>query len=81
MPPSPASFAYEETTDPLYADDRNFYKVELWTKDGLHVEKMLYAGNSIDKAREVFGAAVKRRPRGRYLIRQRARVVDKWPRD
>jgi hypothetical protein len=23
----------EETNDPLYADDRNFYKVELWTRD------------------------------------------------
>jgi hypothetical protein len=24
----------ETTDDPLYADDRNFYKVEKWTKDG-----------------------------------------------
>ena len=24
----------EETQDPLYADDRNFYKVEKWTKEG-----------------------------------------------
>jgi hypothetical protein len=25
----------EETRDPLYADDRNFYKVEKWTRDGM----------------------------------------------
>jgi hypothetical protein len=24
----------EETDDPLRADDRNFYKVEKWTRDG-----------------------------------------------
>jgi hypothetical protein len=36
----------EETDDPLYADDRNFYKVELWTKDEQRVLHMLYAGNN-----------------------------------
>jgi hypothetical protein len=25
---------WSETRDPLYADDRNFYKVEKWTRDG-----------------------------------------------
>ena len=39
----------EETHDPLYADDRNFYKVELWTKDEQRVLHMLYAGNDLDK--------------------------------
>ena len=34
----------EETDDPLYADRRNFYKVEKWSRDGLRVELMLYAG-------------------------------------
>jgi hypothetical protein len=29
----PSRRSDEETTDPLYADDRNFYKVKLWTKD------------------------------------------------
>jgi hypothetical protein len=28
--------------DPLIADDRNFYKVEKWTKDGQRIEYMLY---------------------------------------
>jgi hypothetical protein len=27
----------EETDDPLYADRRNFYKVEKWSKDGQRV--------------------------------------------
>jgi hypothetical protein len=40
---------------------------------------MLYAGNNLDKAREVFGAAVKHRPRIRLTIRQRAWVLEQWP--
>ena len=27
----------EETDNPVIPDDRNFYKVERWTKDGLHI--------------------------------------------
>jgi hypothetical protein len=53
----------EETSAPLIADVRNFYKVEKWTKDGAKVDRMLYAGSSLDKAREVFAAAIKHRPR------------------
>jgi hypothetical protein len=44
----------EETEDSLYADRRNFYKVEKWTKDGLRVDSLLFAGNSLDKARHIF---------------------------
>jgi hypothetical protein len=72
-------FAAETTTDPHYANERNFYKVELWTKDDQRVARLLHAGNRIDKARDVFAAAVKRRPRGRYTIRQRCRVLEQWP--
>jgi hypothetical protein len=36
----------EETRDPLYPDDRNFYKVEKWTRKGTAVEDLLYAGNA-----------------------------------
>jgi hypothetical protein len=70
----------EETADPLYADDRNFYKVEKWTKDGSRVERMLYAGSNLDKARELFAAAIKHRPRIKLTIRQRTRMLDEWPR-
>jgi hypothetical protein len=37
----------EETDNQLRADDRNFYKVEKWWRDGQRVERMLWAG--IDK--------------------------------
>ena len=43
----------EETDNPLLADDRNFYKVEKWTKDGAKIERMLYAGNDLERAREI----------------------------
>jgi hypothetical protein len=69
----------EETTDPLYADDRNFYKVEMWTDDELHIGRLLYAGSNLEKARMIFDEAVDHRPAGHYTIRQRIRVLDKWP--
>ena len=47
----------EETDDPLRADDRNFYKVEKWTRDGTKVDSLLYAGNSLGRARSVFESA------------------------
>ena len=72
---------HEETNDPTYADRRNFYKVEKWSRDGLRVELMLYAGNNLDKARRVFDRAATHRPRIRLTIRLRMRVLDEWPRD
>ncbi len=73
------SWAHQETTDPLYADERNFYKVELWSKDGQSVIRLLFAGNDLVKARATFAAAASKRPRGRYTIRQRSRVLEQWP--
>ena len=69
----------EETDEPLIADHRNFYKVEKWTKDGTKVERMLYAGSNLDKAREVFASAICNRPRIRLTIRQRTQVLEEWP--
>jgi hypothetical protein len=69
----------EETDNPLIANDRNFYKVEKWTKDGSKVERMLYAGSNLDKAREAFASAIYHRPRIRLTIRQRSRVLEEWP--
>ena len=44
----------EETDDPVYADRRNFYKVEKWSRDWLRVELMLYAGTvSAEPARNL----------------------------
>ena len=60
------------------ADHRNFYKVEQWSRDGQRVERMLFAGNSLDRARAIFKAEIRRRPRGHYTIWQRSRVLDQW---
>jgi hypothetical protein len=68
-----------QTDEPLIADHRNFYKVEQWSRDGMRIERMLFAGNSLDRARAIFEAETRRRPRGRYTIRQRTRVLDQWP--
>jgi hypothetical protein len=69
----------EQTNDPLYADDRNFYKVEVWSGDGMRIDALLYAGNSLDKAREIFVTTVKHRPRIKLTSRQRTRVLQQWP--
>jgi len=54
---------HEETTDPLVADLHNFYKVEKWNKDGtkVDIDSLLYAGNSLGRARSVFESAIKHR--------------------
>ena len=39
----------EETDDPHYADRRNFYKVEKWSRDGLRVMMLLYAATTSTK--------------------------------
>jgi hypothetical protein len=76
-PDDPA--VHEETDSPTYADDRMFYKVEKWTRDGTKVDRMLYTGNSLGRARSVFERAIRHRPRIKLTIRQRTRLVDQWP--
>jgi len=56
-----------------------FYKVEKWTPDWMKVDSLLYAGNSLGKARSVFERAIRHRPRIRLTLRQRTRVLDQWP--
>ena len=45
-----SDWSNEETDEPLLADHRNFYKVEKWSRDGQRVARMLFAGNSLDRA-------------------------------
>jgi hypothetical protein len=45
----------------------------------MKVDRMLFAGSDLDKAREVFTNAIKHRPRIRLTIRQRTRLLDQWP--
>jgi hypothetical protein len=66
----------ETTDDPVIADKRNFYKVELWTRDD-QIERMLFAGTSLERVRAVFADYTRRRPAARLTIRQRSRVLDK----
>ena len=73
------NWSAEETDDPLYADRRNFYKVEKWSKDGQRIEELLFAGNSLDKARRIFERTIKHGPCIRLTIRQRMSVLDQWP--
>ncbi len=67
------------TDDPLYADDRNFYKVEAWSRDGMRIDALLYAGNNLRKAQEIFVTTVRHRRDIRLTIRQRTRVLQQWP--
>jgi len=78
--PSDRNLLREETEDPLYADKRNFYKVEKWTRDGTKVDSLLYAGNNLEKVQDLFVKAIKHRPKIRLTIRQRTRVLDQYPR-
>ena len=73
-----AVWSDEETHDPLYADDRNFYTVEKWTRDGSKVDSLLYASNNLEKARDICARAIKHRPRIRLTIRQRSRVPQQY---
>lgn len=77
--PDEPKWSEEETENPLLADERNFYKVEKWTKDGTKVDRLIYAGNNLERARELFADAIKHRPRIRLTIRQRTRVLWAWP--
>lgn len=69
----------DETDDPNQADDRNFYKVETWSQDGLHITGMLWAGSSLGKAYSTFHDFARKRPRARLSIRQRTRLIAEWP--
>ena len=50
------------------------------TRDGTKVDSLLYAGNSLGRARAVFESAIKHRPRIRLTIRQQTRVLEQSPR-
>ena len=69
----------EDTTDnPVVADLNNYYKVELWTPTDF-IERMLFAGPSLDRARAVFDDYATCWPAARLTIRQRMNVLAQWP--
>jgi hypothetical protein len=74
-----ACFGVNRRREVANPDDRNFYKLEMWTKDRLHVLRLLYAGNNLARAKEELAAYARKRPRARLTIRQRTRVLEEWP--
>jgi hypothetical protein len=46
----------------------------------MKVDRLLYAGSNLDKAKEIFAEAIKHRPWIRLTIRHVTRVFDQWPR-
>jgi hypothetical protein len=68
----------DTTTDPVIADLNNYYKVEIWTSDNF-IESMLFAGRSLDTAREVFANYTMSWPAARLTIRQRMHVLAQSP--
>jgi hypothetical protein len=74
-----SEFGYRETVDPDEADRRRYYKVELWDSTEQHVLQLLHASNDLGRAQVVFASETKRRPRGRYTLRQNVRVLKRWP--
>jgi hypothetical protein len=63
----------EETCNSFYPDERNFYKVDMWTRDGTKIDTMLYTGNSLGKAQQIFAAEIRRRPR---IASEKVRMVE-----
>jgi hypothetical protein len=51
----------------------------MWTADEQRIIDLLYAGNNLDKARDIFARLVNDRPRAHLTIRQRTRVLERWP--
>jgi hypothetical protein len=76
-----SEFGDRETDDPDEANRRRYCKVERWDSAESQVLQLLHARNDLGRARAVFASETKRRPRGRYLLRQNIRVLQRWPRD
>jgi hypothetical protein len=51
----------------------------MWTKDGPHIQRLLFAGTSLDWARAPVCRICQETATGRLTVRQRARVLAEWP--
>jgi hypothetical protein len=74
-----SEFGYSETDNADEADRRSYYKVEKWDSTEQHAFQLLHASNDLSRAQAVFMSETKRRPRGRYTLRQGIRVLQRWP--
>jgi hypothetical protein len=48
-------------------------------KDRLHVIRLLYAGDNLERAKQDLARYARKRPRARLTLRQRTRILDEWP--
>jgi hypothetical protein len=48
-------------------------------QDEQRIEPMLFAGSDLDNARAIFADFARKGPRPRLTIRQRPRVLERWP--
>jgi hypothetical protein len=81
LPAEVSEFGFRETDDSNEADRRSYYKVERWDSTEQHVFQLLHASNDLGRVQAIFASETKRRPRGRYLLRQGIRVLKRWPPD
>lgn len=69
----------DDTTDPVEALRARYYMVELRTFDDRRVARLIIGTQSLDRARAAFDAVVADKPLQPVTLRQRARVLRRWP--
>jgi hypothetical protein len=75
-----AELGYSQNDDSDEANRRSYYKVERWdSTPQQHLFRLLHASNDLGRAQAIFASETKRRPRGRYTLRQGIRVLQRWP--
>jgi hypothetical protein len=58
-----------------------YYMVELRTQDDQSIARLVLGTQSLDRARAAFDSVVGERPLQPVTLRQRARVLRRWPED
>ena len=62
----------------VYRQPEFNFNVEEWDAQGLHYETLADCA-TLELARVVFAAAIAKKPAGRFMIRNRTRVVKRHP--
>ena len=64
---------------PGFAEPAEVATLVRLSRDGMRIDALLYAGNNLRKAQEIFVTTVRHRSDIRLTIRQRTRVLQQWP--
>ena len=65
-----------------YSSESLPFRVEVWSRDGMHREELLATAANVQIAKLMFSAIALRQPGSRLMLRDRARVIDEHlPRD